>query len=290
MSTAADQVARSVRAYSKRARSYDAVHQEIFNEVEQKRLRETVERVVGIAGSGSPRGLRALDVGCGTGNLTAHFLSLGLETVSADVSPAFLRQVEDRFGDDPRSSTFRLDGQGIAGIAADTFDIAAAYSVLHHVPDYLAMVDELARVVKPGGVVYIDHEAAPSYWSPDGAYLEFKAAVRRARRTGPPWNRENKPWRRFLDPAKYAYYVHRAFNRRYQAEGDIHVWPDDHVEWDVVEARLAAAGAAVVWRDEYLVYRSEYPAEVWERYRDECSDMRLVVAQLPRTAPDPTRS
>ena len=38
------------------------------------------------------------------------------------------------------------------------FGFAATYSVLHHIPDYLEAVRELARVVDVGGVLYIDHE------------------------------------------------------------------------------------------------------------------------------------
>ena len=75
----------NVRAYAKVAHRYDRKHDEIFNPVEQSRLRGSLERATGEIRSG---GWRALDIGCGTGNVTAHLLELGFEVTAADVSPA----------------------------------------------------------------------------------------------------------------------------------------------------------------------------------------------------------
>ena len=54
-----------------------------------------------------------------------------------------------------------------------SYDMVATYSVLHHVPDYLRIVEEMARVLKPGGILYLDHEASDSYWEGDKVYDEF---------------------------------------------------------------------------------------------------------------------
>lgn len=51
--------------------------------------------------------------------------------------------------------------------------MVATYSVLHHVPDYLKIVDEFVRVLKPGGVIYIDHEVSPSYWEINDTYQSY---------------------------------------------------------------------------------------------------------------------
>jgi hypothetical protein len=79
-------------------------------------------------------------------------------------------------------------------------------------------------------------------------------------------------------PGWYALRLRRLFNPRYEPEGDIHVWPDDHVEWDRVEA---ACGLEVLERKDYLVRRRECPDALYAQYAGRCVDMRLLVARKP---------
>ena len=150
------QIDRNIRIHDRVASSYEATHDEIFNPVEQARLRSALERAKAAVATGAERP-RALDFGCGSGNLTRHLLELGFEVVAADVSQRFLDLVERRFEGAPLT-TCRIDGTGLACVDDSSFDLAAAYSVLHHVPDYLGAVAEMARVVRPGGVLFLDHE------------------------------------------------------------------------------------------------------------------------------------
>jgi 2-polyprenyl-3-methyl-5-hydroxy-6-metoxy-1,4-benzoquinol methylase len=155
--TSTRQIENNVRVHGRVADAYARTHGEIYNDVEQARLREALRRA--LAHVRSTTGTRrALDFGCGAGNLTDHLIDLGAETVSADVTPEFLAQVRNRHGQGSRSTTAQLNGQDLRQFETSTFDIVATYSVLHHVPDYLGAVREMARVVKPGGVLFIDHE------------------------------------------------------------------------------------------------------------------------------------
>ena len=106
-------VAESVRAYAKAHRGYEERHGEIFNPVEQQRLRSALAAAAGGVTGGAPR--RALDLGCGTGNLTAHLLDLGMEVLAADVSPEFLTVVESRFAGRP-VRTLRIGGLDLSEI------------------------------------------------------------------------------------------------------------------------------------------------------------------------------
>jgi SAM-dependent methyltransferase len=274
-------VARSVDAYRRVHASYEARHGEIFNPVEQARLRAALERAAAaVRNRGRPP--RALDVGCGTGNVTAHLLALGFEVVAADVSPEFLDGVERRFrGASLR--TLRLDGLGLDGVEDGGFDLVAVYSVLHHVPDYLAMVTEAHRVLRPGGVVHLDHEVNEEYWREDGCLAALRAELD-ARRYPGWWHPTRKRWQRYLIPAKYVWAVRQRIDPLFWLEeGDIHVWPADHVEWDRVEGTLREAGAEIVHREDYLLFRPEYPRDLYDAHRARCSDMRALTAR--RTLP-----
>jgi SAM-dependent methyltransferase len=270
----------SVRAYAKSHRDYDRRHDEIFNSVEQGRLRRALEAALAAVEGGPPR--RALDLGCGTGNVTTHLLDLGLEVVAADVSPDFVGVVERRFAGRP-VRTLRIGGLDLHELEDRTFDVVAAYSVLHHVPDYLRMVRELHRTTRPGGVIHLDHEHLERHWTPDPELSAFREALDERRHPGW-WHPTRKRWQRYLVPSNYVFAVRERLRPGFwMDEGDIHAWPDYHLEWARIEAALAKEGADVVRREEYLLFRPEYPADLYDRFRERCSDMQALTAR--RTLP-----
>lgn len=254
-------LARNIRVHDRIARRYDAVHGEISNDLEQARLAEALRRGLGEVRTGAAP-LRVLDFGCGSGNLTRHLLTLGTEVVAADVSRGFLDLVESRF---PESvTTLQLNGRDLSSLPDDSMDMVATYSVLHHIPDYLAALQELARVTKPGGVIFIDHEHNSDYWSRSSDYVRFKRDAMRV------------DWRKYLAPANYLHRLRRVFNPRYAVEGDIHVWPDDHIEWKAITDILTRAGLEVAFCDDYLLNHELYRPEVYQRYRSTLTDMRMM--------------
>lgn len=258
-----DQIARNIEVHNRVAEKYDATHGEIFNPVEQQRLADSLAAAKAAIRTGAEPP-RALDFGCGSGNLTRHLLGLGFEVTAADVTPHFLSLVEGRFAGAP-VTTLRMNGTDLTELPDGSFDMVATYSVLHHVPDYLLAVREMGRVCRRGGVVYIDHEPTEGYWTPDETYRRFQAEGARF------------DWRKYLRPSNYVHKVRRLFNPRHTNEGDIHVFPDDHVEWAKVTALLEEQGFEVVLRSEYLLFRDLYRPEVYERYRDRCTDNQCMI-------------
>ncbi|WP_127783734.1 class I SAM-dependent methyltransferase [Rhodococcus sp. X156] len=100
---------------------------------------------------GVSRGQRALDVGCGPGALTAELVRrLGASSVAAcDPSVPFVAACRDRNpGADVR------EGRAEALPFADhSVDLAVASLVLHFMSDPARGIDEMRRVVVPGGQV-----------------------------------------------------------------------------------------------------------------------------------------
>jgi SAM-dependent methyltransferase len=182
--------------------------------------------------------------------------------------------VAEKFGAGGRLVTSLIDGRGLGQFADGSFDVAACYSVLHHVPDYLALVRELARVVRPGGVVYIDHERHDASWRHDPARDAFLAEAI----VWPP-----KRWSRFINPASYWKRIaphldwRRWRDRRWMPEGDLHIWPDDHIEWALVETTLATAGVQPSVVRDYLLYEARYRRDAWERWRERVTDYRMWI-------------
>lgn len=264
-------VERNVRAHDRVAPDYEREHGEIFNPIEQRRLRARLEEAIALVQTGADLP-HALDFGCGSGNLTRHLLDLGCRVTAADVSPAFLRLVGATFRDTGRCTTLRLDGRA-GELPRDAFDLVATYSVLHHVPDYLGAVTELIGALRPGGVLFIDHEASPDSWLPDA----MRDAWHREGRNRITWTAERL--RAALTPAWVAYRLRRLRDPRATLEGDLHVWSDDHIEWTQVEDRVRAGGADPISVVDYLIYRRHYDPAIHDRYAPICADTRSFIAR-----------
>ena len=267
------QLERNIRGYSARAGDYESLHGEIFNDVEQQRLRLALSDALLAVRSG---GVHALDYGAGTGNLTRHLIDLGANVTAADVSPVLLQMAASRFG----VQTVELHDGSLEYLEDSSFDLIGVYSVLHHIPDYLTAATELVGKLRPGGVLLIDHEHNEHHWSAPPELLEFREE-NAAARTGRVWDPEHKRWQHLLRaalvPARHRARLRRL--RRICEEGDIHVYPDDHIEWDALLAALTDAGSELVSRSDYLAFCEGYDEAVWERYRDRCDDSTCVVVR-----------
>jgi len=96
-------------------------------------------------------GQRALDVGCGTGIVTAELVErLGHEAVAAiEPSPPFVNAVRTRL---PYVDLREGHAEELP-FDDDTFDLAVAQLVVHFMADPVQGLAEMARVVRPDGVV-----------------------------------------------------------------------------------------------------------------------------------------
>ena len=101
-----------------------------------------------------------LDVGCGEGRLMRQLSGRGATPIGVDVVSSLLRTA--------RSAgpvvLERLPSLGC--FVDDSFDGAVMSLVLEHIPDHVALLDELARVVTNGGflALVVNH---PIYTAPD---------------------------------------------------------------------------------------------------------------------------
>jgi SAM-dependent methyltransferase len=104
-----------------------------------------------LAFAGVEPGMRALDVGCGPGALTAALTArLGGGAVHAvEPSEPFARACRDRV---PGAEVVVAPAEDLP-FAAATFDVALAQLVVNFLADPPAGVREMARVTRPGGVV-----------------------------------------------------------------------------------------------------------------------------------------
>lgn len=100
-------------------------------------------------------GMRVLDVGCGGGLLLRHFQSLGLEATGADISAAAVESLRRHGLDAHVASADNLP------FPDASFDLVTACDVVEHLYDQERHVSEVRRVLKPGGVYFVQTPNKP---------------------------------------------------------------------------------------------------------------------------------
>jgi ubiquinone/menaquinone biosynthesis C-methylase UbiE len=101
------------------------------------------------------KGQSLLDVGSGPGTITIEFaerLAPG-RVVGIDASEEVVAQAQARAAEAGSAAEFVVADAYALDFADDTFDIVHAHQILQHVADPVAVLREMRRVVKPGGIV-----------------------------------------------------------------------------------------------------------------------------------------
>ena len=105
-------------------------------------------------------GMRVLDAGCGSGRNLVYFLRSGYEVFGVDESgPQItqIRQMAAALAPQLPADNFRVEP--VERLSADSadFDVVLSSAVLHFARDeqqWQAMVNEMWRVLKPGGIFF----------------------------------------------------------------------------------------------------------------------------------------
>ncbi|MEU5716185.1 methyltransferase domain-containing protein [Streptomyces sp. NPDC020403] len=132
--------------------------------------------------------LRAADVGCGPGHLTAMLHDLGLDAFGIDLSPAMIAHARRAHPalryDEARMEALPVEDRALGGVLAH-------YSMIHTLPGELpALLAEQVRVLAPGGILLVsffgtegtepvrfDHKVAPAYSWPADRFANLLTAA-----------------------------------------------------------------------------------------------------------------
>lgn len=96
----------------------------------------------------SSRG-QLLDVGCGPGALAQELADSGYDVTAVDFSPPRPSQAPGLLG------SIRADLASPLPFADASFDVITCIEVVEHVEDQFHLIREIARVVRPGGLVIV---------------------------------------------------------------------------------------------------------------------------------------
>jgi SAM-dependent methyltransferase len=123
-------------------------------------------------------GSQALEIGCGLGELATYLGSLSpSRLVAADFSPVAIEKAQAnalRLG--LNNIDFVVEDIEGLNFADETFDVVVSCETVEHVPNPEVAVQELARVLKPGGRLFL---TTPNYLSITGLYRAYRGLTGR---------------------------------------------------------------------------------------------------------------
>ena len=111
--------------------------------------------VTGLLGAELAGRGRCLEIGVGTGRVALPLHRSGIPLVGVDISSKMVDRLVEKSGGRPPFPLALADATALP-FGAGTFGAAIAAHVFHLIPPWRQGVAELARVVRPGGVVVVD--------------------------------------------------------------------------------------------------------------------------------------
>jgi trans-aconitate 2-methyltransferase len=192
-------------------------------------------------------GMRVVDLGCGTGELTAHaHRALGArETLGIDSSPAMLEKAAAHAG-----GGLSFAQGDLSAFAGEGLDLVLSNAAIHWVPDHPGLLARLAAALAPGGQLAVQVPA-------NHDHVSHRLAVEISREepfaTALGGYDRGKP---VLEPEEYAAILFRLGLR------------DRVVRLAVYGHELTSREEVVEWVKGTLLtdFQKRLPAPVWERY------------------------
>ncbi len=112
------------------------------------------------------RGAQVLEVGCGLGTDAVQFARAGAQYTGIDLTPRSIEMVRHRFIMQGLTGEFQVADAENLPFDDNHFDLVYSHGVLHHTPDTQKAINELHRVLKPGGraMVMLYHKRSYNYY------------------------------------------------------------------------------------------------------------------------------
>lgn len=179
-------------------------------------------------------GGHVLDVATGTGLVAAELLRSGFQVTGVDQSTEMLEGARRRFGDQVKLAEASAESLPFADAA---FDHLTVTYLLRYVDDPGATLRELARVVRPGGVLASLEFGVPAGLARPAWELYVRAGLPLAGRV------LRNGWREVGDFLGGSI---RSFWETYPLERQLELWSAAGVG-DVAVRRLSLGGGVVMW-------------------------------------------
>ena len=137
-----------------------------FREIETHRYEEYAPWMPEIMEFSQHAGERILEIGGGLGTDLVQFAKNGGHVTNVDLSKKHLELAKKNFELRGLKGTFIHGDAEDLPLENNTFDLVYSHGVLHHTPNAKTLINEIGRVLKPGGrvIVMVYAENSWHYW------------------------------------------------------------------------------------------------------------------------------
>ena len=148
------------------AREHELGTREFFDAVERNRYTDYAPWMPQLMGFDQFSGASLLEIGCGMGTDLLQFARGGALCTGVDLTPRSVQIARHRFATYGQKGSFMISDAEKLPFKANSFEVVYSNGVLHHTPDTQCAIDEVHRVLCPGGVakVMLYHRNSLNYW------------------------------------------------------------------------------------------------------------------------------
>lgn len=142
-------------AYAKNAERYDRMETCVVYYRCQLMLERDIDEILYMLHSSIGKDIYALDACGGSGNVALKLLDKGVKVVLCDISPELIEIFESKYRDRGFSAESICQEIGYFLSTTDkTFDLIVFSSALHHIEDYIGVLQLASARLTPGGMIY----------------------------------------------------------------------------------------------------------------------------------------
>lgn len=132
------------------------------------------------------KGKRVLEIGTGNGAEAVMFAQNGADYTGVDLTEAALEATRKHFFVMGLTGKFQRENAEQLSFPAESFDWVFSHGVLHHTPNTQAAINEVCRVLKPGGraIIMLYHKHSFNYYIRIMTYMRLRVLLKILSRVG----------------------------------------------------------------------------------------------------------
>lgn len=96
-----------------------------------------------------------LEIGCSMGNDTIQFARRGMKVTGVDITEKAIELIQQRFTLYDEKGDFKVADAEALPFEDSVFDVVYSFGVLHHTPNTARAIEEVRRILRPGGKAFI---------------------------------------------------------------------------------------------------------------------------------------